>query len=66
MRDPTSPGRGVSQSTGPLPVIVVTDMESVWFGSRRQLGSYVATLLTTYLPARAACRVAPAEALRFE
>jgi putative ABC transport system permease protein len=30
------------------------------------LGSYVATLLTTYLPARAASRVAPAEALRFE
>jgi putative ABC transport system permease protein len=30
------------------------------------LGSYVATLLTTYLPARAAARIAPAEALRFE
>jgi putative ABC transport system permease protein len=30
------------------------------------LGSYAATLLTTYLPARAASRVAPAEALRFE
>jgi putative ABC transport system permease protein len=30
------------------------------------LGSYAATLLTTYLPARAAARVAPAEALRFE
>lgn len=30
------------------------------------LGSYLATLLTTYLPARAASRVPPAEALRFE
>jgi putative ABC transport system permease protein len=30
------------------------------------LGSYLATLLTTYLPARAAARIAPAEALRFE
>jgi putative ABC transport system permease protein len=30
------------------------------------LGSYIATLLTTYLPARAASRVAPAEALRYE
>jgi putative ABC transport system permease protein len=30
------------------------------------LGSYAATLLTTYLPARAASRVAPAEALRYE
>jgi putative ABC transport system permease protein len=29
-------------------------------------GSYAATLVTTYLPARAAARVAPAEALRFE
>ena len=29
-------------------------------------GAYVATLLTTYLPARAASRVAPAEALRYE
>ncbi len=29
-------------------------------------GSYAATLITTYLPARAAARVAPAEALRFE
>jgi putative ABC transport system permease protein len=30
------------------------------------VGSYAATLLTTYLPARSASRVAPAEALRFE
>jgi putative ABC transport system permease protein len=30
------------------------------------VGSYLATLLTTYLPARAAARVAPAEALRYE
>jgi putative ABC transport system permease protein len=30
------------------------------------VGSYAATLITTYLPARAAARVAPAEALRFE
>jgi putative ABC transport system permease protein len=30
------------------------------------VGSYAATLITTYLPARAASRVAPAEALRFE
>ncbi|MFI5283815.1 MAG: ABC transporter permease [Candidatus Dormibacterales bacterium] len=29
-------------------------------------GAYVATLITTYLPARAASRVAPAEALRYE
>ena len=29
-------------------------------------GAYLATLLTTYLPARAASRVAPAEALRYE
>ena len=30
------------------------------------VGSYFATLLTTFLPARAASRVAPAEALRYE
>jgi putative ABC transport system permease protein len=30
------------------------------------VGSYAATLITTYLPARSAARVAPAEALRFE
>jgi putative ABC transport system permease protein len=30
------------------------------------VGSYAATLVTTYLPARSASRVAPAEALRFE
>jgi putative ABC transport system permease protein len=30
------------------------------------VGAYVATLLTTYLPARAASRIAPAEALRYE
>jgi len=30
------------------------------------VGSYLATLLTTYLPSRAASRVAPAEALRYE
>jgi putative ABC transport system permease protein len=29
-------------------------------------GSYLATLLTTFLPSRAAARVAPAEALRYE
>jgi putative ABC transport system permease protein len=29
-------------------------------------GAYLATLLTTYLPARSASRVAPAEALRYE
>ncbi|HEV2414615.1 MAG TPA: FtsX-like permease family protein [Candidatus Dormibacteraeota bacterium] len=29
-------------------------------------GSYLATLLTTYLPSRAAAQVAPAEALRYE
>jgi len=29
-------------------------------------GAYAATLLTTYLPSRAASRVAPAEALRYE
>ena len=29
-------------------------------------GAYLATLLTTYLPARAASRIAPAEALRYE
>ncbi|HEX6347872.1 MAG TPA: FtsX-like permease family protein [Candidatus Dormibacteraeota bacterium] len=30
------------------------------------VGAYLATLLTTYLPSRAAARVAPAEALRYE
>ena len=30
------------------------------------IGSYLATLLTTYLPARAAARIYPAEALRYE
>ena len=30
------------------------------------VGSYLATLLTTYLPSRAAAGVAPAEALRYE
>ncbi len=30
------------------------------------VGAYAATLLTTYLPSRAASRVAPAEALRYE
>jgi putative ABC transport system permease protein len=30
------------------------------------VGAYLATLLTTYLPARAASQVAPAEALRYE
>ena len=30
------------------------------------IGSYLATLLTTYLPSRAAARIAPAEALRYE
>jgi len=30
------------------------------------VGAYLATLLTTYLPARAAAKVAPAEALRYE
>jgi putative ABC transport system permease protein len=30
------------------------------------VGAYLATLLTTYLPARSASRVAPAEALRYE
>lgn len=30
------------------------------------VASYLATLLTTFLPARAAPRVAPAEALRYE
>ncbi|HKW06194.1 MAG TPA: FtsX-like permease family protein [Candidatus Dormibacteraeota bacterium] len=30
------------------------------------LGSYLATLLTTYVPSRAAAQVAPAEALRYE
>jgi putative ABC transport system permease protein len=30
------------------------------------VGSYLATLLTTFLPSRAAARVAPAEALRYE
>ncbi|HYM97945.1 MAG TPA: FtsX-like permease family protein, partial [Candidatus Sulfotelmatobacter sp.] len=30
------------------------------------VGSYLATLLTTFLPARSAARVAPAEALRYE
>jgi putative ABC transport system permease protein len=30
------------------------------------LGAYLATLLTTYLPSRAAAQVAPAEALRYE
>jgi ABC-type lipoprotein release transport system permease subunit len=30
------------------------------------VGSYLATLLTTYLPSRAAASVAPAEALRYE
>jgi ABC-type lipoprotein release transport system permease subunit len=29
-------------------------------------GAYLATVVTTYLPARAASRVAPAEALRYE
>ena len=28
--------------------------------------AYLATLITTYLPSRAASRVAPAEALRYE
>jgi ABC-type lipoprotein release transport system permease subunit len=30
------------------------------------VGAYLATLVTTYLPARSASRVAPAEALRYE
>ena len=30
------------------------------------VGAYLATLVTTYLPARTASRVAPAEALRYE
>lgn len=30
------------------------------------IGAYLATLLTTFLPARAAAQVAPAEALRYE
>jgi putative ABC transport system permease protein len=30
------------------------------------VGAYIATLITTYLPARSASRVAPAEALRYE
>jgi ABC-type lipoprotein release transport system permease subunit len=30
------------------------------------LGAYAASLLTTYLPARQASRVFPAEALRYE
>jgi putative ABC transport system permease protein len=30
------------------------------------VGAYLATLLTTFLPARAAARIAPAEALRYE
>jgi putative ABC transport system permease protein len=30
------------------------------------LGAYAATLVTTYLPARAAARIAPADALRYE
>lgn len=30
------------------------------------VGSYLATLVTTYLPSRAAAQVAPAEALRYE
>jgi len=29
-------------------------------------GAYLATLITTYLPARSASRIAPAEALRYE
>jgi putative ABC transport system permease protein len=30
------------------------------------IGAYLATLVTTYLPARSASRIAPAEALRYE
>jgi ABC-type lipoprotein release transport system permease subunit len=30
------------------------------------VGAYLATLVTTFLPARTASRVAPAEALRYE
>ena len=30
------------------------------------VGAYLATLVTTFLPARSASRVAPAEALRYE
>ena len=30
------------------------------------IGAYLATLITTYLPARSASRIAPAEALRYE
>jgi ABC-type lipoprotein release transport system permease subunit len=30
------------------------------------VGAYLATLVTTYMPARTASRVAPAEALRYE
>jgi ABC-type lipoprotein release transport system permease subunit len=30
------------------------------------VGAYLATLVTTYLPARSASRIAPAEALRYE
>jgi ABC-type lipoprotein release transport system permease subunit len=30
------------------------------------IGAYLATLITTYLPARSASRIAPAEPLRYE
>jgi ABC-type lipoprotein release transport system permease subunit len=30
------------------------------------IAAYLATLLTTFLPARSASRIAPAEALRYE
>ena len=51
----------VDKSFGPVDFHVPVPQLVVILG-----GAYLATLLTTYLPARAASRVSPAEALRYE
>ncbi len=47
-------------------VVVIMGAQPVLEIALILVGAYLATLLTTYLPSRAASRVAPAEALRYE
>lgn len=51
------PPQGVGHNTFPIPIVPIGLI---------LLAAYLATLLTTYLPARAAARIRPAEALRYE